>query len=415
MHSISKFHLLGLSFAGFGLAAAAHAVPLGSAMVGGLFQGDFGSFSGDKDDISRTSADVRRAEIWIKGNLDHDWSYQIGYDARYTRLDASWLGYAGFAPFWLAIGYIDEPGNLEYWSGPVNSTFMEYASMTQAFQADRAVGLYADGSAAQKQIGYQVALYMPNYQTANMEDDGYAYSQGIATQDYGSDSEVFGAAGRLTLNQHDLLGLKETLHVGASIRYEGVSATQTLNPFVTTPNVLGTANAEANNVMVSSVIPVAGSAKSVNFYGLEAAGIWGPFLLQGEFMKTHMNGRAGNSSLSFLGYYGQAAYILTGEHRTYDQYTGTVGAVSKIHNPYGAWELAFRAGHVDLSDNPDVGYLATDKRGTQTDYTIGLNWYVTKNVRFLGNYSIAEANYSESTNNNDENVKVLGLRAQVDF
>jgi phosphate-selective porin OprO/OprP len=137
-------------------------------------------------------------------------------------------------------------------------------------------------------------------------------------------------------------------------------------------------------------------------------------------MKNHMNGREGNSSLSFLGYYGQVAYVVTGETRAYDQYTGTVGSVSKIHHPYGAWELAFRFGHVDLSDNPDIGYFPSDKRGTQNDYTVGINWYVTDNVRFLGNYSVIQARYSEDLEtdgggHDEAMVKALGLRAQVDF
>lgn len=415
MRSISKLNLLGLSFAGFGLATAAHAVPLGSAEVGGLFQADFASFAGDKSGVSRTSGDIRRGDIWIKGDLNKDWSYQLGYDARYTRLNTSWLGYAGFDPFWLAMGLINAPQSLEYWSGPVNTTFMEYASAVQAFQPPRGVGLYADGSAVQQMISYQAAVYVPNYETADVLTDGYAYAQGITTEEFGSDSDAVSGAVRATLNQHSMLGLKETLHFGASIRYDGVSSTQDLNPFVTTPNALGKANASANNVLVASVNPTAGDVKSVNTYGLEAAGIWGPFLLQGEFLKTHLNGRGGNSSLSFLGWYGQAAYILTGEHRSYDKYTGTVGSVNAINNPYGSWELAFRYGYVDLSDNPEVGYLPSDKRGRQRDYTLGLNWYVTPNVRFLADYSIAQADYSGEVEDDDVNVKVLAVRAQIDF
>lgn len=417
MRSISKFNLLGLSFAGFGLAAAAHAVPLGSAMVGGLFQGDFVSFAGDKDAVSRTSGDIRRAEIWIKGDLTQEWSYQLGYDARFTRLDTSWIGYAGFEPFWLAMGLVNAPQSLDYWSGPANQTFMEYASVVQAFEPTKGVGLYIDGSAAQNVLSYQAAVYVPNFETADVLTSGFAYAEGISTTDFGDESDSLGVSGRATLNQHNLMGLAETLHIGASIRYEGISSTQALNPYVTTPGMLGKANAVRNNVLIASVTPSAGDAKSVTYYGLEGAGIWGSFTIQGEFLKTHMNGRDGNSSLSFLGYYGQASYVLTGEHRTYDQYTGTIGSVASIDHPYGAWEIAFRYGYVDLGDNPDVGYdtVDADKRGTQRDYALGLNWYVTENIRFQGDYSYAQANYAHLTGRGDQNIKALGVRAQVVF
>jgi phosphate-selective porin OprO/OprP len=391
---------------------------MGTAMVGGLLQADFASFAGDKTDVARTSGDIRRGNIWIKGNLDKDWSYQLGYDARFTRLDTSWVGYAGFEPFWLAIGLIDSPQSLEVWSGPVNSTFMEYASVIQAFQPPRGIGLYADGSIAKNILSYQAAIYVPNYQTADVLTDGYAYSQGIMVQDggFGTESDPWGAALRVTLNQENLLGLKERTHFGASIRYEGVSSSETINPFVATPGMLGKANGVRNNITVASMTPLEGAVKSVNVYGLEAAGIWGPFMLQGEYIKNHVNGREGNSSPSYLGYYGQATYVLTGERRTYDQYTGTVGSVSHIQNPYGAWEVAFRYGFVDLNDDPDVGYIdETLKRGKQTDYTIGLNWYVKDNVRFLGNYTVAQADYAYSTGRGDESIKGMGVRAQVDF
>jgi phosphate-selective porin OprO and OprP len=410
-----------LSCAGFGLAAAAQAIPMGSAMVGGLFQADFVSFAGDKEDVSRTSADIRRANIWIKGNLNDDWSYQLGYDGRYTRLDTSWIGYAGFDPIWLAIGLVDAPQGLEYWSGYINETFMEYSSVIQAFQPSNGVGLYADGSAVQNRLSYQAAVYMPNFETANVVTDGYADAQGLSTQGFGNDSDEAGISGRLTLNYENLIGLREIFHFGASGRYEGVSATQDLNPFVTTPNMLGKANSERNNILVSSVIPSAGNAKSLNFYGLEGAAIFGSFMLQGEYQKAVMNGRSGNSTLSYPGYYAQATYVLTGEKRSYDQYSGTVGSVSSINNPYGAWELAFRYGHVDLSDMPSEGYdeVFTDKVGRQTDYTLGLNWYVTDNLRFMGNYSVAQAYYvhddEKEMNREDASVKSMGIRAQVDF
>jgi phosphate-selective porin OprO and OprP len=417
MSRISPFKLLSLSCAGFGLASAAQAIPMGSAMVGGLLQADFVSFAGDKQDVSRTSGDIRRANIWIKGNLTEDWSYQLAYDARFNWLDTSWIGYAGFDPIWLAIGYVDAPQGLEYWSGYINETFMEYSSVVQAFQPSNGIGLYADGSAVNNHLSYQAAIYMPNFETANVITDGYADAQGLNTTYFGDDSDAVGASGRLTVNTDNLLTLKEILHFGASIRYQGVSESQDLNPFVTTPNMLGKANYERNNVLVSSVIPTAGNVESINYYGVEAAGIWGSFLLQAEFQKAVMNGHNGSSTLSYPGYYAQATYVLTGEKRSYDQYTGTVGAVSTINNPYGAWELAFRFGHVDLSEMPTQGYdeAFTDKVGKQTDYTVGLNWYVTDNLRFLGNYSVAQAYYVKAMDREDASIKSMGVRAQVDF
>lgn len=52
-----------------GFVASAHAVPIGSAYVGGLLQTDYVNFAGDKVDVAKSSGDIRRAKIWIKGDF----------------------------------------------------------------------------------------------------------------------------------------------------------------------------------------------------------------------------------------------------------------------------------------------------------------------------------------------------------
>lgn len=417
MRKFSKLSTISVSLAGFGLAAAAQAIPMGSAMVGGLLQTDYANFAGDKRNVSKSSGEIRRANIWVKGNLTDDWSYQIGYDARYSELGISWMGYNGFEPFWLAFGYIQPMQSLDFSSGYTNSTFMEYASPVQAFQPPRGIGLYADAEAAQGLLSYQLAVYVPDFREESVLTDGYADAQGVRATATGDESDEFGYAARFVLKPQ--LGLGDVLHLGASVRYEGVSSSTALNPMVTTPNMLGKVSSNnggtRNNVLVQSVVPGAGTTKGITVYGVEAATLWGPLVAQAEFLKMHLDGRNGNSSLSFPGWYAQASYVVTGEVREYDSYSGTIGSVASIDNSYGAWEVAFRYGYVDLSDNPSTGYTASTKRGKQKDYTLGLNWYITDNVRFLANYSLSQADYAAATGTSDATVKAMGLRGQVDF
>jgi len=417
MRTFSKLSTLSVSLAGFGLAAAAHAVPLGSAMVGGLLQADYANFAGDKRNVSKSSGEIRRAKIWVKGDLTDDWSYQVGYDARFSDLDVSWIGYNGFDPFWLALGYIQPMQSLDFTSGPANSTFMEYASVVQALQPPRGIGLYADAEAVNGLVSYQLAVYTPDFREVNVLTQGVADAEGVRNTSLGDKSDELGYAARVVLKPQ--LGLGDVLHLAGSVRYEGVSSSTAMNPIVTSPNMLGKVSTGTggtrNNVLVQSVVPVAGSAKGLTVYGLEAATLWGPLVVQAEFMKMHIDGRSGNSSLSFPGYYAQASYVLTGETRNYDTYAGTIGSVDSINNEYGAWELAFRYGYVDLSDNPSTGYTASTKRGKQKDYTLGVNWYVTENVRFLADYSLSQADYSSGTGTSDATVKAIGIRGQVDF
>lgn len=407
MQKFSYIKALGVSVAGLGMALSAGAVPIGSAVVGGLLQFDYVDFAGDKDNVSRSSGDVRRADIWIKGDLPKEWSYQLGYDARYNLLNASWIGYNGFDFFWLAMGYVDVPQSLQYWSSYTYQTFMEYASPVTAFQPHKGIGLYADGLAANDMLSYQTAFYSPDIYTEETVQ--------IRTRsaEIGNDSDQWGIAGRAVVRPK--LNLGDVLHLGASGRYEGVSETDTLNALVTTPGLLGrTADSDRNNILVSTATPLEGSVKSVTVWGVELADVWGPFTGQAEYMQNYWNARNGASSLSFSGWYAQLAYVITGESRRYDKYSGTIGNVQSINHEYGAWELAVRYASTDLSDNPSEGYDINDKRGNQQDWALGLNWYIIENVKLQANFSYANADY-KTEGVSDGHVKGMGIRAQVDF
>lgn len=407
MRKPAALKTLSLSVAGLSFVVSSHALPMGTAMVGGMAQFDHVNFAGDKSTVAKTSGDVRRAKIWVKGNLEDTWSYQLGYDARNNELDNTWVGYNGFDPFWLAFGYIDAPQSLEFWSGYVNDTFMEYAIPVFAFEPPRGIGLYIDGIAAKDMLSYQAAVYVPDIR----EDSRVTSSTRHSAQ--GDSSDEWGYAGRVVVRPP--LDLGNVFALGASARYEGVASDENINALVGIPGLLGDVSATRGNVLVNSVNPAAGDLKGITVYGLESALLWGSFTGQAEYMKTFWDGRAGASSLSFWGWYAQAAYLLTGEKRAYDDYSGTVGSVESIDHNYGAWEMAARFGYVDLSDNPSNGsFTDTDnKRGKLRDITVGLNWYVNANIKFQANYVYSHADYN--TTLSDKYVKAFGFRGQVAF
>jgi phosphate-selective porin OprO/OprP len=127
-------------------------------------------------------------------------------------------------------------------------------------------------------------------------------------------------------------------------------------------------------------------ADDINLYGLELAGAFGPLSFQSEYVRSDVDTELGGD-LSFDGYYVQAGYLLTGEHRPYRHDT------ARIENPvvkhpfklrgeergWGAWEVAARYGAVDISDGPVRG-------GEHSSLTLGVNWFVNQNVRITTNY-----------------------------
>ena len=54
--------------------------------------------------------------------------------------------------------------------------------------------------------------------------------------------------------------------------------------------------------------------------------------------------------------------------------------------------------------------------GELTDWTFGLNWYATKNVRFMANYVIGDVeDEAEVAFGPDQDFNVIQFRAQLDF
>ena len=120
--------------------------------------------------------------------------------------------------------------------------------------------------------------------------------------------------------------------------------------------------------------------------GVEAALASGPFHVQAEYV----DGEEGtNDDLS--GYYIQAGYIFTGESRPYKD--GKFKRV-KPKGSAGAWEVVAR--YEDGDGNHSDIELGSDDASA---YTLGLNWYAHKNLKFGVNYTDGESNTSTDDGN----------------
>ncbi len=150
--------------------------------------------------------------------------------------------------------------------------------------------------------------------------------------------------------------------------------------------------------------------KSETGYGLEAAGIFGPFHIASEVYWQNVS-RTG-SDPTFFGVYLEGGYFFTGESRGYKG--GKFDRV-KVKNPFekGGWGSLganLRWDYLDLKDGGFVG-------GTQNAYQASLNWKPTDYLLFGLNYAhILYDDAAISANGDrDYSVDVAAVRAQVDF
>lgn len=108
---------------------------------------------------------------------------------------------------------------------------------------------------------------------------------------------------------------------------------------------------------------------------------------------------------SFDGAYAQVSWALTGEARGYSESSGVFTDI-RPRRRAGALEAAARLSRLDLSGGLVAG-------GEETNYSLGLNWYVTDNARLMINLIRARAR--PGRNGENEAVTIAGFRTQVDF
>lgn len=143
--------------------------------------------------------------------------------------------------------------------------------------------------------------------------------------------------------------------------------------------------------------------------GIEFGAVSGPFHFQAEYfdadefssIENEDTGLVSEIENSIDGFYVQAGYFLTGEVRPYKK--GTFKRPTPL-NKSGAWELALRYSDGDGAFG-DVELGNTDASVT----SVGINYYLNKNVRINASYMDGSSNISDDDGNE------LRLRFQVTF
>jgi len=139
-------------------------------------------------------------------------------------------------------------------------------------------------------------------------------------------------------------------------------------------------------------------------YNVEAAYMRGPFLLKGNYI-TRDNNAATLGDPKFNGGSVEAAFVITGERQRYSMTSGTFGGI-RPRGPLGAFEVAARYSYIDLNDGLVAG-------GKEKNWSLGLNWYITRNLRIMGNYIHAKT--TPGSNGIRESVDAFATRFQIAF
>jgi phosphate-selective porin OprO/OprP len=120
-----------------------------------------------------------------------------------------------------------------------------------------------------------------------------------------------------------------------------------------------------------------GQARELANVGLEAAWSYRSLLVQGQAIETFV-GRTGAPDEHLQGGYLEGGWVLTGQGYDYNHTSGIVSGVA-LRPGRQALELAARFSVLDLNSREARGGLARD-------FTLGVNWYLSRNYRITANY-----------------------------
>ncbi|TWB73125.1 phosphate-selective porin OprO/OprP [Nitrospirillum amazonense] len=409
---------------------------------------DYGyNFQDAKNPDNRANKDItdgfnfRRAYIGFAGKAFNDFTYNVTADfpGRFNqsgRLQTAQLTYTGYKGWLIDVGAMQPAITFEDSISSNDIGLLERPGITNVV-----TGLIASEgrlSAGVRTFGdnYFADVYLTgaNVNTSPFGSTTVLTSTGGATASVTS-SAVTGvaddqkaafarAAFRPINDEHTIV------HVGADVGYM-YAPPQTNGVNAAGSHVLALSERPENRYGGLGAILNTGNinANSVAIYGGEAAVRYDSFWAQGEGYQIDVTRRkvlsTATNDPSFFGYYAEAGWVLTGQKRNYVANQGAFSAptVDKPLNPgagqWGTWEAVARYSFLNLNSDTWATNTANRVRGGQQEvWTLGLNWYMTSNVRFMLDYQFIDLKkYSSATNNTQvgDNWQSLGGRVQFTF
>ncbi|NIA15336.1 MAG: porin [Nitrospiraceae bacterium] len=357
--------------------------------IGGRIQNDFAFF--DENSTLRkvfgdneNDTEFRRARLYISGTIYDRYAFKAQYDFAGGDADfkdvfvaANKIPYAGQ----LKIGHFKEPFSLEELTSSKYITFMERA-LPNVFAPSRNMGLQLSNHHFNDRFTWSVGLFRETDRFGGGVDDG-----------------GFNWTGRVTGLPWYADDGRKLLHVGLSYSRRNPGG---LIRFRQRPE---THLAQTRYVDTGEFL-----AEDVQLYNAEFALVFGPFSLQGEYMRADA-GTVLAGDTDFDGWYVQASWFITGEHRRYKNSLGVFDRIKPSNNfgwgeeqGPGAWELAVRLSNLDLDD----GFF---RGGNESNVTAALNCYLNPNMRVMLNAVHAEIDHIYYDGNADS----VMARFQIDF
>jgi phosphate-selective porin OprO/OprP len=339
-----------------------------------------------------SGVNARRARLGVLGKFASDWNYAFIADfggstdgPQQSNIENAFISYTGFRPVVFDLGYLDVPFTLDEATSSNDIMFIERAEIQNT-----ATNLAANDNRAAFGVRSNNDRYWAGV---------YVTGPTAGAQHTGSNQQQLGGTARATYQV--LQGDNYSLHVGADGEYVFTPRSNGNNATSIASNVSFSDRPELRVDPTAFINTGAIPTKHAGSYGAELAGGLGSFFFQGEYYRIFVDQlgltpTAPKPELNFDGFYAQASWTVTGEHRRYIPTTGAYSGIRPDHpvafgrgGGWGAWEVAARFAYINLNDHNTAAVPAATGGvfgGRANAYTFGINWYPIYNIRFMLDY-----------------------------
>ncbi len=336
---------------------------------------DGAAYFGDNEEIGN-GVNIRRARFALKTILWGHWGGEFDIDLAYNEVDLkdAYIRYIGHK-WQLKAGNFKEPFSMERTTTSRYLTFIERPMITE-LAPSRHLGIafrtwgnkfYFEGGAFTSEI---VNGLMQDQNKSNGTNAGYSVTARAAFTPINAEKHVlhFGAAGSYRTPKLPELG-----DPTESFRFNTRAETS-----INRKKYLDTDWIEHSEHMTLA--------------GLEASYAWKNFRMSAEYMRSDIKREKdavpeGEDKASVEGFFVMGSWLICNADYYYNMSEAEFTQIDFRELGKGALEVALRYDYTDANtfkDGVDVPYI---QGGASEAYSIGLNYYVNYNVKFMLDYS----------------------------
>jgi len=385
----------------------------------------------------------RRARFGIDGKLFKDFDYALIYEFGGSgaedagHIQEAWAQYTGLKPVRIKLGAFEPNIGLAAAVSTSQMPFMERASPAEvarnvaAGDSRSALQVAANGILGEGDTGLAARWFFSTAVTGNTVSTINSFNSVSSTTTVVGTQQPFGEQqawiGRVALAP--FASTDWQAHFGLNAQYvfhtndaTGGAGTRYPVQLRDRPEL----RIDGSRLVDTGAI----DARHVSVYGAEAGLTVSNFLVEGEYFKYNIDRR--NTTATplgdprFDGWYVQGVWVLTGENRPYNPTEARFDAPKMAYNfnpaagTWGALEVAARYSDLNLNWHDGATGAATPaggiRGGEQKIATVGLNWYLNPDIRFMLDYQHVEIDRLNSAGlQAGQKYNAIALRSQLTF